>query len=249
MSKNVAKGLFKGKTNIYVTECLSTNDFLINILKKNDLDEGSLVITDFQTKGRGQRNNSWDSQRSKNLLFSFLLSPKIPVQSQFYIHVIISISIYNTLKKIGLSGITIKWPNDIYINNLKIAGILVENIVFKKKVSRSVIGIGININQTNFLNLKATSVINESGEYYDKNKILKILLSNIEKEYKKININKDAMFKQYKKLLFGYNQNLDFDSGGKIFQGKIIDLEKNGNLILCINNKKVSFEHGSLSLL
>ena len=57
------------------------------------------------------------------------------------------------------------------------------------------------------------------------------------------------MFKQYKKLLFGYNQNLDFDSGGKIFQGKIIDLDKNGNLILCINNKKVSFEHGSLSLL
>ena len=162
---------------------------------------------------------------------------------------IISISIYKTLKKIGLSGIKIKWPNDIYINNLKIAGILVENIVFKKKVSRSVIGIGININQTNFLNLKATSVINESGEYYDKNKILKILLSNIEKEYKKININKDAMFKQYKKLLFGYNQNLDFDSGGKIFQGKIIDLDKNGNLILCINNKKVSFEHGSLSLL
>ena len=249
MSKNVAKGLFKGKTNIYVTECLSTNDFLINILKKNDLDEGSLVITDFQTKGRGQRNNSWDSQRSKNLLFSFLLSPKIPVKSQFYIHVIISISIYKTLKKIGLSGIKIKWPNDIYINNLKIAGILVENIVFKKKVSRSVIGIGININQTNFLNLKATSVINESGEYYDKNKILKILLSNIEKEYKKININKDAMFKQYKKLLFGYNQNLDFDSGGKIFQGKIIDLDKNGNLILCINNKKVSFEHESLSLL
>ena len=69
MSKNIAKGLFKDKTNIYVTECLSTNDFLINILKKNDLDEGSLVITDFQTKGRGQRNNSWESQRSKNLLF------------------------------------------------------------------------------------------------------------------------------------------------------------------------------------
>ena len=54
MSKNIAKGLFKDKTNIYVTECLSTNDFLINILKKNELDEGSLVITDFQTKGRGQ---------------------------------------------------------------------------------------------------------------------------------------------------------------------------------------------------
>ena len=92
------------------------------------------------------------------------------------------------------------------------------------------------------INLIISSASNAPGLKYAKQK-------NIEKEYKKININKDAMFRQYKKLLFGYNQNLNFNSGGKFFQGKIIDLEKNGNLILCINNKKVSFEHGSLSLL
>ncbi len=133
MSKKPAKNLFEDKTNVYVTECLSTNDFLIQLLSKNKLEEGSVVLADFQTKGKGQRNNSWSSNREENLLFSFLLFPKIELSKQFVLHIITSLSVYNVLKEIGLTNIKIKWPNDIYVNNKKICGILIESQIFQKK--------------------------------------------------------------------------------------------------------------------
>ncbi len=95
MSKKPAKNLFEDKTNVYVTECLSTNDFLIQLLLKNKIKEGSMVRADFQTKGKGQRNNSWESKRGKNLLFSFVLFPEIKLSDQFLLHIITSLSIYN----------------------------------------------------------------------------------------------------------------------------------------------------------
>ena len=133
MSKKPANNLFKDKTNVYVTECLSTNDFLMQLSLKNSIEEGSVVITDFQTKGKGQRNNFWSSNRQENLLFSFILFPKIKLSEQFILHIITSLSVYHSLKKIGLSNVKIKWPNDIYVNNKKICGILIENQIFKKR--------------------------------------------------------------------------------------------------------------------
>ena len=95
MSKKPANNLFKDKTNVYVTECLSTNDFLMQLSLKNSIEEGSVVITDFQTKGKGQRNNFWSSNRQENLLFSFILFPKIKLSEQFILHIITSLSVYH----------------------------------------------------------------------------------------------------------------------------------------------------------
>ena len=183
MSKKPAKNIFKDKTNVYVTECLSTNDFLIQLLLKNKIKEGSMVRADFQTKGKGQRNNSWESKRGKNLLFSFVLFPEIKLSDQFLLHIITSLSIYNVLKKIGLSNIKIKWPNDIYINKKKICGILIESQIFKKKIKRSVIGVGININQNHFGDISATSVFKEMKKEMDRNEVLSLFKSSFNKEY------------------------------------------------------------------
>ena len=90
MCKKTANSLFKDKTNIYVSECLSTNDFLTHLTKKNNLGEGTTVMTDYQVKGKGQRNNMWESKKKKNLLFSLLLKPDIPLSDQFKLHIIIS---------------------------------------------------------------------------------------------------------------------------------------------------------------
>ena len=148
MSKYIANKLFNDKISIYVTECLSTNDFLTNLLKRNKIREGDSVVTDYQRKGRGQRNNKWSSEKGSNILFSFLLSPNLIVSHQFYLHVIISNAIIESLKKINVVG-KIKWPNDIYVNNKKIAGILIESFISGKKVQNSIIGIGVNLNQKN----------------------------------------------------------------------------------------------------
>ena len=97
MYKNSAKVLFDNKTYIYMTECLSTNDFLLKILKKKSYEEGTIVHTSNQTKGRGQRNNHWLSEKNKNLTFSFLLCPNIKLSSQFLLHILTSISLYKSL--------------------------------------------------------------------------------------------------------------------------------------------------------
>ncbi len=246
MSKKPAKNLFEDKTNIYVTECLSTNDFLIQLLSKNQVEEGSMVRTDFQIKGKGQRNNTWCSRKGKNLLFSFVLFPEIKLSDQFLLHIVTSLSIYNVLKNIGLNNIKIKWPNDIYINKKKICGILIESQIFKKKIRRSVIGIGININQNDFGDLNATSVFNETTKKMNKNEVLNLFKSNFNKEYSEINKLKKI---SYKEKLYGYNELLNFKSSHKRFSGKIIDVKDDGKISLMVNDKIKNFEFGNLELL
>ncbi len=248
MSKYIANKLFNDKISIYVTECLSTNDFLTNLLKSKKISEGDSVITDYQHKGRGQRNNIWSSENGSNILFSFLLSPELMVKNQFYLHVIISNAIIKSLKKINIDG-KIKWPNDIYVQNKKIAGILIESFISGKKVQNSIIGIGINLNQKIFSGLNATSVFIESNKLNDRSTFIKILKNSIETEYFDMNINMIKGIKKYKSLLYGLNEMKKFKSFSKIFYAKIIDVSQNGDIILNINNKQKSFSHGSISLL
>jgi len=246
MSKKPAKNLFEDKTNVYVTECLSTNDFLIQLLLKNKIKEGSMVRADFQTKGKGQRNNSWESKRGKNLLFSFVLFPEIKLSDQFLLHIITSLSIYNVLKIIGLSNIKIKWPNDIYINKKKICGILIESQIFKKKIKRSIIGVGININQNHFEDINATSVFKEVNKKMDRSEILSLFKSSFNKEYSEINTAKKI---SYKEKLYGYNELLNYKSLNKRFLGKIVDVKDDGKISLMVNDKIKDFEFGSIELL
>ena len=160
----------------------------------------------------------------------------------------ISLSIYNTLREIGIKNLKIKWPNDIYVNKNKISGILVENIIHNKKIKKTIIGIGININQKKFSNNIATSIINEINKEIDKDLILESLLKNIRKEYGKIKNINSYNFSSYKKLLFGYKKKLNFISDRQPFKGEIIDVKKNGKLVLLIDNKILNFEYGSISL-
>lgn len=112
--------------------------------------EGSVWVADFQTAGRGQRGNSWESGAGKNLLFTVLLRPDfLHVAKQFAISQITALAIVKYLETKGLSP-KIKWPNDIYIGDKKICGILIEHTVAGANLSASILGIGININQTQF---------------------------------------------------------------------------------------------------
>lgn len=246
MSKKPANNLFEDKTNVYVTECLSTNDFLMQLSLKNSIEEGSIVLTDFQTKGKGQRNNFWNSNRQENLLFSFILFPKIKLSEQFILHIITSLSVYHLLKKIGLSNVKIKWPNDIYVNNKKICGILIENQIFKKRIKKSILGIGININQKDFGNIKATSIYNEINKKTSRKEVLDLFKSYFSREYNKMgSLNKES----YKKKLLGFNEILNYRSEENRYSGKIIDVRDDGKISLMINDKIKHFDFGSLELL
>lgn len=142
--------LSKDRRVIRLEETVSTNIYLRELVRERSLEEGSMVISDFQVNGRGQMGNSWFSSKGENLLFSLLIYPKdVPANEQFIISRIASLAVKNTLDRFT-DDIRIKWPNDIYWKEQKIAGILIENDIEGKYISNSVIGIGLNVNEQQF---------------------------------------------------------------------------------------------------
>jgi len=157
----------------YVQQCESTSLLLNNILNENSSKRNIILRTDFQTKGVGQKGNFWESEKGKNLLFSININfDNFMAIKQFYISAIVSLSIVSLLKQyLPNETINIKWPNDIYVGKKKIAGILIENSLLGNKIKRSIIGIGINVNQELFngdaqnpTSLKLISFINNDIE-------------------------------------------------------------------------------------
>ncbi len=249
MNNNSAKTLFDNKTYVFMTECLSTNDYLLKLLKKKSYQEGTMVNSSYQKGGRGQRNNNWLSEKGKNLTFSFLLEPNIELSNQFLLHIITSISIFKTLLEINIKNISIKWPNDIYVNDKKIAGILIENLVYRKFIYKSVIGVGLNINQANFGILNATSTINETMKKHNLDQILQIFKSIFNKEYLKLNSNKiHEEFDFYKKNLIGYQIEKKYEYNSAVIKGKIIDVLSDGILVIQTKNSIIKFNFGDIRL-
>tara|TARA_B110000211_G_C14031929_1_gene532558 strand:+ start:773 stop:1519 length:747 start_codon:yes stop_codon:yes gene_type:complete len=156
---------FIGTHKIKLNVAESTNSSLKEMVKNELLPEGTLLVTDNQTKGRGQMNSGWISEEFKNFTGTYLLKPEIELENFFVINLITSLAVKSVIEDyIGdEKAITIKWPNDILVDGKKIAGILIENQVKSKQVSNCFIGIGLNINQTFFPSFKraATSVSNE----------------------------------------------------------------------------------------
>src|SRR5690554_2262357 len=132
---------------VRLDEVESTNLYLRQLVREEHPEEGSVVIADYQTGGRGQMGNSWLSAKGENLLFSLLIYPRgVKANEQFIISRIASLAVKNTLDQFT-DDIRIKWPNDIYWKDKKIAGILIENDISGRVITNSIIGIGININQ------------------------------------------------------------------------------------------------------
>ena len=144
MHKDPIDSLFPGANQIRLPSCHSTNDVASDLLAEGNIAEGTVIITDHQTKGKGQRGNSWESEPGKNLTCSLILKPKfLPVQKQFELTVVSSLAIVHTLRDLGLPNAQVKWPNDIYYGNAKIAGILIENTVRANHLEYAVVGIGL----------------------------------------------------------------------------------------------------------
>lgn len=154
----------------------STNIFLQNLIDEGLDVADNVVVTDFQTAGKGQGRNVWESENGKNLLFSIALDMSfLKAENQFSLTQMVSVAMINVLKKyISPNSLHIKWPNDIYFNDKKIAGILIKNEIKGCYLGTSIIGIGLNVNQISFgENLpNPISMKMISGEYYNLNYLL-----------------------------------------------------------------------------
>ena len=149
MYKIYPKTLFVGQNIIYLPTCQSTNNEALQFLADGTAYEGDMVVTDGQTQGRGQRGNQWIAQSGQNLTFSLVLQPTFLLASeQFWLNMAVSLAVYDSLSPFIPAGLRIKWPNDIYVNDRKMGGILIENALQGYNLAHSVVGIGLNINQT-----------------------------------------------------------------------------------------------------
>lgn len=173
---------------IRMDETSSTNSELKQLQQKKRLPEGSIVVADYQTQGRGQAGNTWFSDKGCNLLFSFLAYPKfIAANRQFILSRIVSLAIKKVLDRY-FDDITIKWPNDIYWKNKKIAGMLIENTLMGQKINSSIIGIGLNVNQDGFPNELPNPVSMKmvTGNEYNRDDLLSFFLSEFNLLYQSL---------------------------------------------------------------
>lgn len=230
MYKILAKTLFVAKKIIYLPSCHSTNEVASKLLETNGVQEGTVVITNDQTNGKGQRGNSWEADKGKNLTFSLILKPQfILVCEQFNLNILISLGITDALNKIQ-DGFTVKWPNDIYYHNSKIAGILIQNNIKGKTIDTSIVGIGININQQLFQEQKAQSLSQVTGKIYDLQEVLNTILSCIELRYLELkNGYIGRLEKDYKNRMYRFGETHLYRAE-ETFRGTIIGITKEGQL-------------------
>ncbi|MBY0244444.1 MAG: biotin--[acetyl-CoA-carboxylase] ligase [Sphingobacteriaceae bacterium] len=243
MQSNKFSTLFIGQKLIHLTEVDSTNSFLKNLISNSEpLPEGSVIMADAQLAGRGQANNVWHAEPGKNLTFSILLKPTfLTVEQQFNLNIAVSVAIQNTLKKYKKEGFSIKWPNDIYYNDKKIGGILIENILHGNIYKSAIVGIGLNVNQVKFnteVEDKASSICRILGEELDLQTLLGQIFTELEVAYLQLMQGKyQILLQNYLASLYKLNIISTFRENENYFEGKIIGITKFGQLIVSTNDE------------
>lgn len=232
MYKIPANTLFVGKNLVFVPDCPSTNTLALEISQQSTVNEGTVVITDHQTAGRGQRGNQWEAQPRKNLTFSLILKPNfLAVNKQFYLNVVICLALKDYLKEKTTDTVHIKWPNDILVHEKKISGVLIENQLQGSAISNSVAGVGLNMNQKDFGTATATSLSLITYSDHDLAEELLELLSFIEGRYLQLRAGDyDLLMEVYLACLYRRHERHVYSSRGVTFEGEILDLDEWGRL-------------------
>ena len=246
MYKIPAKTLFMGQNQIFVPQCHSTNSVAVELMRNKDLAEGTIVITNHQTAGRGQRGNAWEADPGENLTLSLLLKPSFMLaKDQFYLTMVVSLAAKEFLTTRLSATVKIKWPNDILVNDKKICGILIENTLSGDKIQHSIVGIGLNVNQIAFTIASPTSMKLVAGRDFDLAEELNLFLEKLEVYYLQLRSGKlDSIKQHYLNQLYWRGEVHQFlrSADGEIFSGVITYVEENGRLTILQDNKEVSFD-------
>lgn len=223
---------------IHLNETDSTNRFLNERCDQQPTEELTTVVADFQTSGRGQRGNSWESEADKNLMFSFVLYPTfLEARKQFLLSQIASLAIKEELDTY-LSDISIKWPNDIYWKEKKICGMLIENDLAGTHISRSITGVGLNVNQEVFLSdaPNPISMKQISGQSYSCPQLLASIMQRVKEYYSFLATGKDDVLpliaERYSRSLFRQAGFHPYADANGEFLARLLRVEPDGRLIL-----------------
>ena len=213
---------------MYIEQTNSTNTLLKELIAKGQ--EPGFIYAGYQTAGRGQTGNSWESEKGKNLICSILLPPN---KNLYFLNIAVSVAILRTMKGYGLSvtEVAIKWPNDIYWKDKKLAGILLENAIIGNEVKYAIGGIGLNVNQTEFTSdaPNPVSLKQISGKEYAIDQFMQDLLEAI---HTILNEPEEAIWSYYKAHLYRRDGYWPFADQNSTFEAQIEDVLPSGEIVL-----------------
>ena len=228
--------LFTGRKQIMLDEVDSTNTKMFSILQHGALPEGTVVRADYQSGGKGQGQNTWHSEYGKNLLTSFLFRPDFISAAEIFIwNKAVALAIYDAIQLFAGNSerLKIKWPNDIYVDNCKLGGLLIENTIAGTTVRQSIVGIGINVNQTEFPNEipNAISLTQVLGANVELASVFNEVANGLERRYLQCKRKDFEKLKsEYQEQLYRFNKKSWFESEGRNFPGTITGVNRNGQL-------------------
>lgn len=246
IGRNITRLLTVGSTNEYLNNSINLN---------NEFEDGDIVVALEQSSGKGRGKKIWESEPGKNLTFSVLLKPDfIQADHQFLLNKAISLGILEFIKSIiNNLRIKIKWPNDIYINDGKVAGILIDNIISGNKITYSVIGIGININQLDFDEFipNPVSLKSFTDKKLDLDDCLHSICHYLNFQYLQLcNLNFSKLDQSYHSAMYRLNENHKFKVENKIIEARIIGVTKFGQLQLeTLEKEIIEFDYNEIEFI
>ena len=222
--------------NMIILDCVdSTNNYAMAQIKNGGPEAGNPVLAMQQTGGKGRRSKNWKSNKGENILLSIPVKMQwLPVSQQFQLSVAVALGCFDLISQTILANIFIKWPNDIFINDKKTAGILIENVLRGKIWQWAIIGVGMNINQENFeeLNSTATSFCKETGDSYEvlllAKKLYELVLNRIMQVK---NGHFEKMLIEYNQHLYGKGDKVKLRKQGILFETEITGVSSSGQLL------------------
>lgn len=224
-----------GSTIVHLDIVDSTNNYAAKELLTKSLNEGSVFTANCQQLGRGTGGSLWESSEGLNLTISIIIYPvQVEINHQFSISQAISLGMADFLSQ-HVGKVSVKWPNDIYVDDRKIAGVLIETAISGGRFSRAIIGIGLNINQEKFVSdaPNPVSLKNLTGKSYDLNEILGILCVNLDKRYHSlISGDYETLDADYEKLLYRKGTWANYAAENDDFEGMITGIDKEGQLLI-----------------
>jgi BirA family transcriptional regulator, biotin operon repressor / biotin---[acetyl-CoA-carboxylase] ligase len=224
-----------GQPFIELPSAESTNNYAMGLARAGMAQHGTVIFTHEQTKGKGQRSKEWVSQKGKNVAMTIIIEPKkLQASELFLLSMMVAVGVRQFLANKIEEGIKIKWPNDIYWRDRKAAGILIENLWQGDEWKFALIGIGININQTDFgqLNSKAVSLKEITGKESEPLLLAKELSNTLEKQYQLLISHPSQIREQYKIHLYKLHERVNPKKDARIFEAELKGVANNGQLIV-----------------
>lgn len=232
--------------HLFFEEIESTSSYLIK--EHNNLENFTFVSSNYQSKGKGREDRQWISAKGANLLFSLLLKDKNLIKEYSSISLFFAAIVAEFLQSKGISGVQIKWPNDVYLNGKKIAGILLEGNIEEYLV----IGVGININQKDFpnsLHHPATSIYLETGNSLDISKIKEELFSYIKEELKLENIQEKHYLNVVRTLDYLKGKHVKVTLNNSKSEVEVIGIDDDNSLMVKHNGLKINIISGEVEFI